>query len=165
MKQIRKNTFETNSSSTHSVSICNKVEPQKYDTTLDYDPGDNKVHCRFGEFGWEQDAFRDAQTKLNYLVTMIAQFEGLSIWCSAPWDEYTLNERLMESEDFQKLNDIIEYEYRCRLWVDSSQGYIDHQSYEYYNCIQDFLNDWGIDSMEDFIFNSKVILHTDNDNH
>lgn len=162
MRQIRNSVFETNSSSTHSVSIRNG------ESRIDnlYVESDNKVHVTFGEFGWEVEDYWDAGTKLSYLVTMIAEFEHLDIWCSSPWDEDTLNETLMDSEDFRTLNATISERCDCNgIWVDRSEGYIDHQSCEYYNCIQDFIDDWRIDSVEDFIFNVNVILHTDNDNH
>lgn len=164
MKQIRNSVFETNSSSTHSVSIKNFTEIRIDDLPVSYD--DNRVHTSFGRFGWEVDFYRDAETKLSYLITMIAEFEHLDIWRGTPWNEDILNERLMESEDFRNINDVIAERYNCDgVWVDSSEGYIDHQSYEDYNCINDFLNDWGVDSVDDFIFNCNIVLHTDNDNH
>ena len=162
MKQIRNSVFETNSSSTHSVSIRHM---ESGIGIIDVE-SDNKVHITFGEFGWEVDSYNDARTKLSYLVTMVAEFEHLDIWCSSPWDEDTLNDVLMDSEDFRTLNAIVAERCDCDgIWVDSSEGYIDHQSCEDYNCIQDFIDDWGIDSVEDFIFCTNITLHTDNDNH
>lgn len=59
MKKVRREVFETNSSSTHSICIAKTGQvrlPQN--TTL-----------IVGEFGWEVDAHYDAQTKASYLYT------------------------------------------------------------------------------------------------
>ena len=59
--QIRKNIFETNSSSTHAVSIfrgSNYSIPEK-------------IVIRPGEFGWECETFSDPESKLAYLYTWI----------------------------------------------------------------------------------------------
>lgn len=63
MKNIRNNVFETNSSSTHSISIAPQVKGL-YDT-LPVD-GDGKIRLTGGEFGWEWAKYNDALTKANY---------------------------------------------------------------------------------------------------
>ena len=44
-------------------------------------------------------------------------------------------------------------------------GYIDHQSTEYYSSVEDFLKQNNISSVEEFIFNDCIIVNTDNDNY
>ena len=62
MKVIRHNVFETNSSSTHSISISNEVELLDSIT-----PGDGGyIVLTGGEFGWAWVRFNDAFTKANY---------------------------------------------------------------------------------------------------
>lgn len=62
MKNIRTNVFETNSSSSHSISISDGDELR--DTIL---PDENGViHLRGGEFGWEWETYNSAESKANY---------------------------------------------------------------------------------------------------
>ena len=60
---IRHGVFETNSSSTHSISIDDKEF--LLDTLVVNSSGN--VEIEVGEFGWEQDTYRDASTKASYL--------------------------------------------------------------------------------------------------
>lgn len=171
-RQIRTGVFETNSSSCHSVSITRDKEITQIDT-LEY-TDDDKAIVHFGEFGWGVDTFNDSSTKLNYLMTMAAETSKVP-------DSI---EEFFDSEDFHLIEDAVKshnpdcegiyladeisietFSYRDqeykRLKFD---GYIDHQSCEDYSSAKDFLDSYGI-TAEDFIFNPKVILHIDNDNH
>jgi hypothetical protein len=65
-KVIRKGVFETNSSSTHSITIA---DSGKLQNTLPITDGKIFVTCE--EFGWEQEVHTDAYTKLSYLKTNI----------------------------------------------------------------------------------------------
>ena len=62
MKNIRSNVFETNSSSSHSITISNSnivldtILPDK----------DGIIYLNGGEFGWEYDRHYSALTKANY---------------------------------------------------------------------------------------------------
>lgn len=175
MRQIRKNVFETNSSSTHSVSISSK-NGGYYDSTalnafIEYD---NKVHVKFGEFGWEIEDYSLPYNKLQYIVTMLVETEGNDVSCV---------EDLFETDGFKLINDAVADYCNCDgIWIDDDMkldsytwggkthyyidhnGYIDHQSYEDYKSVQDFLNDYHLDVTQ-FIFDNGVIVHTDNDNH
>lgn len=175
MKTIRRNVFETNSSSTHSVSVSNKnssyCEDYCLNPFIDYD---DKVHVRFGEFGWEIDSYGTPYGKLQYVVTMLAETEGSKV---STLDEF------FETDGFKLINDAVADYCHCDgIWIDSDMkmncyewngtthiyldhdGYIDHQSCETYNSVQDFLDDYGVDITQ-FLFDSGVVIHTDNDNH
>lgn len=174
MKQIRRNVFETNSSSSHSVSVSNITDMYSA-STLRVD-NDNYVHVSFGEFGWERIDYYDPYAKLSYLVTMLIETEGNS--CKSVDD-------LFETDGFKLINDTVANYCKCEgirineddmenaTWTRSDgsvetyishNGYIDHQSCEDYNNVQAFLDDYCI-SAEDFIFNKGVSVHTDNDNY
>lgn len=176
MKTIRSNVFETNSSSTHSVSISHNVASlYGSDCLSNYiEFYDNKVHVRFGEFGWEIESYVLPYDKLQYIVTMLVETEGNNI---------TKVDDLWETERFKLINDAVADYCNCDgIWIDenmkldsyiwdgkehyyiSHEGYIDHQSYEDYKSVQDFLDDYGV-NITDFIFNTGVVVHTDNDNH
>lgn len=68
-RQVRRNVFETNSSSMHSLSIAKRGVTEY----LHVDECTNKVVTEFGEFGWGYDEYNDPETKLSYLVTMIGE--------------------------------------------------------------------------------------------
>ena len=163
MRQIRRNVFETNSSSTHSISFSSRDEALE-ESVLKV-ANDGYIHIGFGEFGWEIETYSSQGSKLSYLLTMIACVNGLT----PSWYEKDfgyLRTEITELDDFKTLNDeIIEYT-RCEygLYIDESYGYIDHQSFEDYRSLKDFLNDWGVKNCIEFIF-GNVIVHTDNDNH
>lgn len=57
MKQIRNNVFETNSSSTHSLTICSKSEYERWGKDLWFDTDDDE----FIPAGWTGDAIEDVK--------------------------------------------------------------------------------------------------------
>ncbi len=169
-KQIRRNVFETNSSSIHSLTI-RSGNTNSSDLHVDTD---NRVEVDFGEFGWEECNYSDQYTKLQYILTMCACTEGQK--CITP-DEF------FDTEGFKAISDTVanhcncdgikirEDSLRTSHWDYSNEdyldfdGYIDHQSCEDYSSVADFLEQNNISSVEDFIFNDGIIIHTDNDNH
>ena len=165
-RQIRSSVFETNSSSTHSVSIMG--ENYKMDN-LKADYGEDYITMTFGDFGWEERSYIDPYTKLQYALTMVIETEGRYNICNSVEEFYDL-------EGYKQINDVVKSRcgFEVRLDEDSIQepeygytnheGYIDHQSSEDYRCLQEFLDEYGV-SLEDFIFDPKVVLITDNDNH
>ena len=174
MKAIRHSVFETNSSSTHSVTIPTTVTRNMFylPTSLWPDLLDNKVHVSLGEFGWGYDKYTNPFDKLSYLCTMLVETEGRNV---------PTREELYETEGFRNLNETISQYCNCkgieiiskletRKWREDGQlylshyGYIDHQSCESYRTLQDFLDHYRV-SIKDFVFNSGIALIIDNDNH
>lgn len=171
-RKIRYGMWETNSSSCHSVCISkHKLMNFAMPTP---DPSDNFLHVTFGEFGWEVHEYNDPLTKLKYALTMVAMVEN-------PKNE----DEFYETEGFKAIDEVVKNKLNCngvvveddfaiQRWESTRtgkyyeeleiDGYIDHQSCEDYNSLQDFLNDYDV-TLEDFIFNSDVILKTDNDNY
>jgi hypothetical protein len=179
---IRRGIFETNSSSTHSVSIVGKND---YTHTIDVSdlptPRDlvvdsryNKVITHFGEFGWGPLVYNDPEVKLSYLITMVAETEAKHI---------DTKEQYFETEGFKLINDTIASKLSCDgvLLEDEIDittydyinlphtsyikidGYIDHQSYEPFDSLKEFLDHYDV-SIEDFIFDSNCLLFILNDN-
>lgn len=65
MKQIRRNLFETNSSSTHAITIANNTDD-------DFKNNLPKVlELELGEFGWEFDRHQTIFERASYLFTAI----------------------------------------------------------------------------------------------
>lgn len=151
MKQIRHSVFETNSSSTHSITILNSED--KY-ICPNYIPT-----IPFGEYGWEQETYTDYTDKLSYVVTMIGNKANDNT-----------EDDFLSNPHFLWLKDMVKSHCGAELAVEflgeySPLGYIDHQS-------DDTLDDfWSDDEnefkskMKEFIFNEKYAFVTDNDNH
>ena len=163
MKQIRRGVFETNSSSTHSVTV-------NHDEGLSpfylYVSEDGYVHAEFGEFGWEVWDYTDQETRLSYLLTMARHLTGCN---EAYWDDDATDEgdikNFIDTREFERINEVVAEYGKCKgIWLDASSGYIDHQSREDYRTIDEFLGEYDTDIRE-FIFGAGVTLHTDNDNH
>lgn len=169
MKQIRRNVFETNSSSSHAISFSSSNHNLDYTQLVPDIYG--VIHCWFDEFGWGycgEDETNSAQIKLNYLVTQICETND----CPRPWccKEYELQEAaeaVMETDDFKMLEeDIIstlkEHGIPAeKIVVEANQeGYVDHQSV----CgIRALLPD-GCETYSDFVFDKGYDLLIANDN-
>ena len=163
MKEIiRENCFETNSSSNHSISVRN----HSIDNPVSKD---GYIHCGFGEFGWGYEKYNDFWTKLAYLLTMVAETEN---------KKFVSEEEYYQTDGFQFINNFCKEKFKnCKGiiieypnikatpygWTDFN-GYIDHQSYEDYNNVNEFLSEYDID-IETFLLNENVDLIIDNDNH
>ena len=136
MKQIRRNVFETNSSSTHSISIVDTKG--MYDTILPDEDGN--IVLEGGEFGWEIKEYSDPLTKANYCA--------------------------IDNEDNQDrldmLIEVIKEHTNCKEVIIKSleDSYIDHQSAG--NSDEAF---WNKESLRIFLFSPSSTLYTDNDNH
>lgn len=182
---IRRGVFETNSSSTHSVSVIGKNPEHDHTLTLsdlpeleelkvndEYD----KVEAGFGCFGWGPDCFNSIELKLSYALTMVAATECHNIKSSTDF---------FESEGFKMINDAIADRYHCKgVFINSDikigsyeyddpkrtyyyiniDGYIDHSSgSDSYRSLQGFLDENCL-TIEDFLFNKDVVVFISNDN-
>lgn len=159
MIQIRKGVFETNSSSTHSITFSGKALEEN---TMRIDD-DGYIHAEFGEFGWEVESYYDQETKLSYLLTMAMHLNDCYVWCGNTEENEREIEEFMKTEDFARISNVVgEYAHCNGIIIDYSEGYIDHQSRDY-DTLDDFLDDCGTDIIN-FVF-GDVIVNTDNDNY
>ena len=157
-KKIRYGVWESNSSSTHSVSFS-KIKLTNFAAPTPNEDG--YLYVDFGNFGWEYRRYRDPYVKLQYLLTMVAMLYETS------------EEEFYELDDFKMIENAIKNKIQgCEgirmnngaFGTYGIDGYIDHQSCGGFSCIWDFLTYYEV-SLEDFIFNSDIVLITDNDNH
>ena len=181
MRSIRNNVFETNSSSTHSLSI-KRNKTGKYDYNLNMN-NMGKIPLIFGrnsDFGWGEAVYNDSYTKLNYLACMA--FE-----CHCQLLARNKRELIKNMEDVLKIKDIQKLANELKKNVKGFTGFtlnkvdfgafqggnyagvlylvnsIDHQSWEDYKSIDDFLKRYKI-TLENFLFNPSVKLVIGNDN-
>lgn len=169
MKQIRRNVFETNSSSSHAISFSNSKHNLDY-TQLVPD-NDGVIHCHFDEFGWGYSGEGDtnsAEVKLNYLITQICETNDcIRPWCCKKYEIQETAESVMETDDFKMLEEDIIHTLKeqginaKKIVVDSDQeGYVDHQSV---CAIRNVLPD-ECGTYSDFVFDKGYDLLITNDN-
>lgn len=151
--QIREKMFETNSSSTHSISISNRGTY----TSLTVDENGIVKLGKHGktEFGWTGGRIDDPDSRANYAMLQ-------AVYSSVP--EYiTLVERvILDQTGANEVVDLMSHDYDLpegKVWA-----YIDHQSCIYEDDqMEDIFESY--DSIRDFIFNTKSFVYLDNDNH
>lgn len=69
-KTIRQTIFETNSSSTHTISISRNFDATKYQFP-------KTLVFQGGEFGWEVEIYDDVESRCRYLYTALCSiYEG-----------------------------------------------------------------------------------------
>lgn len=159
MHVIRRNVFETNSSSSHSVSYHVKPDNEILDLNKIKDKYSSYevvvVSC--GEYGWGYDLLCSFEEKLAYVLTSIQYNSSESV------DNM---QELQESEYFKWLNEIVtEY---CGVPIGifgTDIGHVDHQS-------TDTLRHYFVEDKEKFrsrmiplLFDDDYTIIIDNDNH
>ena len=160
MKKIRRSVFETNSSSTHSISLCLQEH------FLDWDLFGSKKHkvvdLRPGEFGWEVESYDDWMSKASYCLTWAVMHAGVK-WDDTPEvADKKVQEYLVKEDSYlHMLKRVLEDYLDCTVeFRDMLYGYIDHQSQDV--CEDVFKSE---ETLKQFIFCPKSVLCTDNDNH
>ena len=162
-KIIRYNIFESNSSSCHTISVGKRRSINDY-----YHP-DEVIMIELDEYGWAGDPLYGFYSKLAYAMSMIlhTEYPGYSSYD----DDFTVDqEKLEELNGYKILLEAIKKHGDCEKIVIKKRnafypyGYIDHQSYEDYSSLADFLADWNVDA-ERYLFDDTVVVYIDNDNH
>ena len=143
MKQVRRNVFETNSSSTHSIAIPKKCEAPK------------SVNLHTDEFGW---AFEEVSA-VNYFYTAIYVTSDT---------EAEIQEKIERLKYILESHNIEYYfsdprrhtwDYDGREYIDLDDGYIDH-GYELKDFVDELLNDE--DKLLRFLAGGLVFTGNDN---
>lgn len=147
---IRKGCFETNSSSTHSITIDESSSADMLQTV----PLEDGVfrHTLCGEYGWEQETYHDIESKIDYMAIYARD------WGGNRSDE--LKETLVRVIKEHTAASSVEID-----WADSgkwNEGSIDHQSVECEDYHHVFDND---ETLRNFLFSRSSLFETDNDNH
>lgn len=137
---IRHSVFETNSSSTHCISISNNLDNIQLVTPDD----DGIVRIPTGEFGWNEKEFHDFETKASYLATYIINLMGED----------------KGSEHYNQLKEAIcEQTGATDIEIIDNDGYIDHQSA--YEPLEAFASS---SRLRRYLFSKESVLITGNDN-
>lgn len=154
--QIRKNVFETNSSSSHSLTMGSGVLAPMPFTPRELKEGVVKL-C-VGEYHWEWHRYYKARNKLNYLLTQVT--DGC-----VPGDnaQQATAQLLQNNPHVAMLAAAVKAHTGCDILVSPGEGGIDHQSARPEG-------DTGMELFQDegrlksFIFDETAYLQTGNDN-
>lgn len=161
--QIRRHVFETNSSSSHSVSYSNNATAplnlEVMKRSLD-SRGTGVIVGTFGEYGWGYECLNSFDEKLSYALTSIRYFDN-GITENA--------EQLMQTNSFQWINEVLQESVGLTLVLGGSNdlGYIDHQSsttlsdYDFMSHNEDEFKA----GIRNLLFNESICIIIDNDNH
>ncbi len=170
-RKIRAGTFETNSSSMHSLVVENfseKFSPHNIEASSLKKDKNGNIHVRLGEYGWGKKMLDTQQKKLNYLVTSIVCYKGIDN-----------QEDLEDDYDFRELSsEICEHAEAKGIIVNNFEGeyYIDHESNngingEFVGNVFIEYKDNGTIEEESFsvsavevVFNSEIKISISNDN-
>lgn len=146
MKNIRNKVFETNSSSSHSISIYNATKGL-YDTIT---PDKNGViTLTGGEFGWEWEKYNDAITKANYAAVFAAGDTAMTDMLVEVVKEHTGAKEVLLAFGTD--------------YSDGNYSYIDHQSARSEGGDAGQAFDTPL-TLKNFIFHPESWLFTGNDN-
>ena len=185
--KIRKGVFETNSSSSHSLTISDGeiVGQPSVSLVKNIRNGDYYIIVSGGDFGWAEEDFYDTDTKLSYLFTYLfgnhsenkLKFfitehtdDGLLFTDSLEWVEFMKyisdSDMAYDDEKVDMINRVVDVVteftgYGLAFSDNSFSGYIDHQSASLPREEGLLTCDYNI---RQFLFNSKSSLHTGNDN-
>lgn len=164
MKKVRNNCFESNSSSMHTVTVRGKKKIVDYNYIHD-----GVITITLDEYGWNGDPCDDFLSKLRYAMSMVlhTEYPGFEYYD----ESFCIDQEVLEGlPGYELLINAIHKHSGCKQIVVKKRnsyypyGYIDHQSYEHYNSLSDFLNDYNVDA-ERFLYDDGVVVWIDNDNH
>lgn len=165
MKNIRSKVFETNSSSTHSISICADADGI-YETVVP--DKDGAIVLSGGKFGWDFAEYSDCLTKMNYAAIFTAS-PGTHNSYDKFQAEFARTRELLiqvikEHTGAKKIvfNFTVEQYNKDKNFI-SGNSYIDHQSnlMERRSTLRAFESK---QTLKDWLFNPKSKLETGNDN-
>lgn len=142
-KSIRKCVFETNSSSSHSLTISKGdlvKQPFRPDMMRQ-----GTIDVMVGEYGWEYYRYYTPLEKIRYLLTQISNGKPAEL----------------DSEDdrLKQLRRVVMDFTGCELQIVDSEGYVDHDSE---GVGMELFESDG--KLKDFLFSENSYIETSNDN-
>ena len=187
MKLVRNNVFETNSSSTHSISICRYEKPQENNIPRNYK--DVYMVSEFGDVGGSDETYacdthNTEVSKLRFLINMIASvYEDSELY--GDWSYERKDDEVYKKEYFRKLitqdlfvwlKEVVFEETGTEIEIEMpSNNWFPYfeQTYTEYDSIENILDieedengkynkDKFKTRIKDIIFNSKVYIENEN---
>ena len=135
MMQIRRSVFETNSSSTHSVTIADgRLVPNEIPIVEDWDICDGEPTMLVELTGFcSMNDHCTQMEKLAYIIMQIAYILDLyhaNGWYGSKEEIEKAREKLYDTEEFKELEDLVCDHAGCKHMRlrEGTEGYIDHDS-------------------------------------
>ena len=161
--------FVTNSSSSSFIAL-NKEDYNNIYSSIQFEEEDKDNFVLFEsgnkQFGWEQKEYSDMKSKVNYILIQIVDLENYINSTGYPFRDisketvYSYKEKI--ESILNKYLGITKINWEeLKIWVDNYDIYVDHQSSF---CENSDLEKFLMDNLEDFLFNSKSVIITGNDN-
>jgi hypothetical protein len=152
-QQIRKNVFETNSSSSHSLTLSpGDLVKQPFNVDI---LRLGTLTLPLGEYNWEWFRYYELDNKAQYLMTQLFHYDGIP-----HGDPETVTRELRADTRFDMLCRVIEEHTGVKLQVEpGSRGGIDHDSVG--NGLEVFESE---DKLRQFLFSPDSYIETGNDN-
>lgn len=154
-QHIRLNVFETNSSSSHSLTV---TAGDLVETPFDVDTlRRGVVEVGMSEYGWEWQRYYTARNKLSYLLTQVLRYHG-----NVPTgtNAGVTKELCEEHDELAMMVRVVKDYTGCDLhFVADSSGYIDHESAG--EGMELFRSE---DQLKQFLFSASSFVQTGNDN-
>lgn len=154
--QIRKSVFETNSSSSHSLTMgTGDLSQPPFDAEV---LRSGIIPVTVGEYGWEYFRYYMPINKIKYLLTQVTR-GSLPSAEDLENEGLTLTESVREDSRIDRLFKVVEEHTGCKIEVQPGSGYVDHDS-----------DDVGMDLLRDttalhqFLFDQSAYIETSNDN-
>lgn len=153
MINIRKGTFETNSSSTHSICITKSDEKCKI-------PEELRINIQNYEFGWEYEEYGSTDEKFAYLIMgIVAGYNDNFLEVSQKLDKIIKTVgQWVKDVNIRGLNLVC---YNQSIYYDTWDGYVDHSS-ELYELVDELLN--NEEMLKRYLFSDDSFILTGNDN-
>ena len=143
MKKIRNNVFETNSSSTHSITVGENKNGEYDILPITVNPD------WYGEFGWEFATWDTIEEKLAYMIRCLVCYD---------YDENTLENRIKPIQE--RLHNLgIDFE--LPTYEEYRNGYVDHEDW-YQEEIEEIYKD--DDTLLTFLLSDSSYIEGGNDN-
>ena len=170
MKTIRYNTFETNSSSTHSITVydntlttCDLPVQDFYSEIDDMYMFDALMVELTGFCGYNDHESQNDRLALCCLL-VIYDIIDEPPHCMTDSEYKNAINKVYNDERWKALEDDIKEYVNCDIIriKEFSEGYIDHDSLDYYekgNRLKDFLSHHGFGSVYSYVFAKDVITH------
>lgn len=155
MINVRKNVFETNSSSTHAICIA-KTNKQQIPENIEINFHDYEF-----EFGWEEDKRYGTNAKLAYLLIGILDNNNIN----EASKKITSLSTMLEDFGVKSLKisgiEIHHYESAGEPYFDEYPSYVDHSN-ELRGFVETLLENPEL--LKEYLFNDDSFILTGNDN-
>lgn len=143
MKTVRNNVFETNSSSTHSITVCEDNGKYKENLPIKVNP------IWYGEFGWEFEVWGTIEEKLAYMIRCLVCYD---------YNKDNLQDKIRPIQE--RLHNLgIDFE--LPTYEEYMDGYVDHADW-YQDEIEDIYKDDN--TLLTFLLSDNSYIEGGNDN-